>query len=43
MSYSEFKLETLVKDFKITLWEVSDLFAQCPEVQPSSLSERWDS
>ena len=35
MSYGEFKLETLVKDFKITLREVSDLFAQCPEVQPS--------
>lgn len=35
MSYSEFKLETLVKDFKITLREVSDLFIQCPEVQPS--------
>ena len=35
MSYSEFKLETLVKDFKITLREVSDLFAQYPEVQPS--------
>ena len=35
MSYSEFKLETLVKDFKITLREVSDLFSQCSEVQPS--------
>ena len=35
MSYSEFKLETLVKDFKITLREVSDLFTECPEVQPS--------
>lgn len=35
MSYSEFKLETLVKDFKITLREASDLFIQCPEVQPS--------
>lgn len=35
MLYSEFRLETLVKDFKITLREVSDLFAQCPEVQPS--------
>ena len=35
MSYSEFKLETLVKDFKITLREASDLFTQCPEVQPS--------
>ena len=35
MLCSEFRLETLVKDFKITLREVSDLFAQCPEVQPS--------
>ena len=30
-----FRSETLVKDFKITLREVSDLFIQCPEVQPS--------
>ena len=35
MSYSEFKLETVVKDFQITLQEVSDLFTECPEVQPS--------
>lgn len=35
MSYSEFKLEALVKNFQITLREVSDLFADCAEVQPS--------
>ena len=30
MSYSEFKLETLVKDFNLTLREVSDLFTDAP-------------
>ena len=35
MSYSEFKLETLVKDFNLTLREVSDLFTDAPEVKAS--------
>jgi hypothetical protein len=35
MSYSEFKLETLIKDFQITLREVSDLFTNCPPVPAS--------
>ena len=35
MSYSEFKLETLIKDFNLTLREVSDLFTDAPEVKAS--------
>jgi hypothetical protein len=35
MSYSEFKLETFIKDFNLTLREVSDLFVNAPEVKAS--------
>jgi hypothetical protein len=35
MSYSEFKLETLIKEFQLQLQEISDLFANVPPVEPS--------
>ncbi|MBW4612609.1 MAG: hypothetical protein KME21_04900 [Desmonostoc vinosum HA7617-LM4] len=37
MSYSEFKLSDLIKDFGITINESSGLFADIPEVEYSSL------
>jgi hypothetical protein len=35
MSYSEFKLETLIKEFQLQLQEISDLFSNVPPVEPS--------
>jgi hypothetical protein len=36
MSYSDFKLNRLVKDFALTIRESSNLFANIPSAQPSS-------
>ncbi|MFB2836424.1 hypothetical protein [Floridanema evergladense] len=37
MAYSDFKLNTLIKDFGLTLQEVSQLFANVPEVASSEI------
>lgn len=36
MAYSSFKLEKLVKDFQLEIWESSEIFAEIDPVQPST-------